>query len=118
MKRTWFAFLFLLLAAGLCVFEQHTVETLLQSMDAAAAEENYPEAERKARQLQNIWTARYPTLCVLMEHSALQEAGVTLGTLQPLARDESDDLRPTLRQCQTELSEIYDDSKVTVGNIF
>ena len=87
MKRTWFAILFLLLVAGLCIFEQHTVkttfenmETLLQSMDAAAAEENYPEAERKARQLQNIWTARYPTLCVLMEHRALQEAGVTLGT--------------------------------------
>ena len=86
MKRTWFAILFLLLVAGLCIFEQHTVkttfenmETLLQSMDAAAAEENYPEAERKARQLQNIWTARYPTLCVLMEHRALQEAGVTLG---------------------------------------
>ena len=83
MKRTWFAILFLLLVAGLCIFEQHTVkttfenmETLLQSMDAAAAEENYPEAERKARQLQNIWTARYPTLCVLMEHRALQEAGV------------------------------------------
>jgi hypothetical protein len=94
------------------------METLLQSMDAAAAEENYPEAERKARQLQNIWTARYPTLCVLMEHRALQEAGVTLGTLQPLARDESDDLRPTIRQCQTELAEIYDNSKVTVGNIF
>ena len=63
MKRTWFAILFLLLVAGLCIFEQHTVkttfenmETLLQSMDAAAAEENYPEAERKARQLQNIWT--------------------------------------------------------------
>ena len=80
MKRTWFAILFLLLVAGLCIFEQHTVkttfenmETLLQSMDAAAAEENYPEAERKARQLQNIWTARYPTLCVLMEHRALQE---------------------------------------------
>ena len=114
MKRTWFAILFLLLVAGLCIFEQHTVkttfenmETLLQSMDAAAAEENYPEAERKARQLQNIWTARYPTLCVLMEHRALQEAG-----------DESDDLRPTIRQCQTELAEIYDNSKVTVGNIF
>ena len=119
MKRTWFAILFLLLVAGLCIFEQHTVkttfenmETLLQSMDAAAAEENYPEAERKARQLQNIWTARYPTLCVLMEHRALQEA------LQPLARDESEDLRPTIRQCQTELAEIYDNSKVTVGNIF
>ena len=66
----------------------------------------------------NIWTARYPTLCVLMEHRALQEAGVTLGTLQPLAGDESDDLRPTIRQCQTELAEIYDNSKVTVGNIF
>ena len=96
MKRTWFAILFLLLVAGLCIFEQHTVkttfenmETLLQSMDAAAAEENYPEAERKA-----------------------------LGTLQPLAGDESDDLRPTIRQCQTELAEIYDNSKVTVGNIF
>ena len=117
--------MFLLLVAGLCIFEQHTVkttfenmETLLQSMDAAAAEENYPEAERKARQLQNIWTARYPTLCVLMEHRALQEARVTLGTLQPLAGDESDDLRPTIRQCQTELAEIYDNSKVTVGNIF
>ena len=73
---------------------------------------------RQARQLQNIWTARYPTLCVLMEHRALQEAGVTLGTLQPLAGDESDDLRPTIRQCQTELAEIYDNSKVTVGNIF
>lgn len=72
----------------------------------------------RARQLQNIWTARYPTLCVLMEHRALQEAGVTLGTLQPLAGDESDDLRPTIRQCQTELAEIYDNSKVTVGNIF
>ena len=101
MKRTWFAILFLLLVAGLCIFEQHTVkttfenmETLLQSMDAAAAEENYPE------------------------HRALQEAGVTLGTLQPLAGDESDDLRPTIRQCQTELAEIYDNSKVTVGNIF
>ena len=41
-----------------------------------------------------------------------------LGTLQPLAGDESDDLRPTIRQCQTELAEIYDNSKVTVGNIF
>lgn len=68
MKRTWFAILFLLLVAGLCIFEQHTVkttfenmETLLQSMDAAAAEENYPEAERKARQLQNIWTANCKT---------------------------------------------------------
>ena len=53
-----------------------------------------------------------------MEHRALQEAGVTLGTLQRLAGDESDDLRPTIRQCQTELAEIYDNSKVTVGNIF
>ena len=119
MKRTWFAILFLLLVAGLCIFEQHTVkttfenmETLLQSMDAAAAEENYPEAERKARQLQNIWTARYPTLCVLMEHRALQEAG------EEELSAALDISRPTIRQCQTELAEIYDNSKVTVGNIF
>jgi hypothetical protein len=26
-KRTWFAILFLLLVAGLCIFEQHTVKT-------------------------------------------------------------------------------------------
>ena len=73
MKRTWFAILFLLLVAGLCIFEQHTVKTTFENMETL---------------------------------------------LQPLARDESDDLRPTIRQCQTELAEIYDNSKVTVGNIF
>mgnify|MGYP007008788476 CR=1 FL=1 len=36
MKRTWFAILFLLLVAGLCIFEQHTVKTTFENMETVS----------------------------------------------------------------------------------
>lgn len=125
MNRLWFAFAFILLAVSLCTYEQYTVkttfenlDTILDSMDAAAQREDFEEVEKKGKQLENLWTCKYPHLSAVTEHTALRDAGVTLSSIQDLAKEESDDLSTTIHQAKTELSGIYDESKVTLGNIF
>ena len=125
MNRLWFAFAFIALAVLLCTYEQYTVkttfenlETILGSMDTAAKNEDYKEVEKKCKQLEDLWTAKYPHLSAVTEHSALRDAGVTIYSIRDLAKNKSDDLSPTIHQAQTEIKGIYDESKDTLGNIF
>lgn len=125
MNRLWFAFIFITVAVLLCTYEQHTVkttfeniDTLLGTVEIAAQQEDYDTVDKKCRQLENLWTEKYPHLAAMIHHSQLKEFNTTLLSIRTLSKEKSDDLISTIDEAESQAESIYDESKVTLGNIF
>ena len=112
MNRLWFAFIFITAAVLLCTYEQHTVKTTFENIDTilgtveiAAQEKDYDTVDKKCRQLENLWTEKY-------------ELNTTILSLRILSKEKNDDLASAIQEAENQAEAIYDESKVTLGNIF
>lgn len=125
MNRIWFAFIFIAAAIMLCTYEQHTVkttfeniDTMLSTVETAAKQEDYDTVDKKCRQLENFWTEKYPHLAAMIHHSQLEELNTSLLSIRTLAKERNDDLASAIDRVESQAETIYDESKVTLGNIF
>ena len=96
MKRLWFAFAFLLIAAAACAYEQITVKSNYNEIKAVIDE----------------------AISLMTDHSIFQSADVSFGSLSDLAREDKDSINETLIEAKSELEQIYDSSKINFSNIF
>lgn len=125
MNRLWFAFIFITAAVLLCTYEQHTVKTTFENIDTilgtveiAAQEEDYDTVDKKCRQLENLWTEKYPHLAAMIHHSRLTELNTTILSLRILSKEKNDDLASAIQEAENQAEAIYDESRVTLDNIF
>lgn len=125
MKRTIIAVLFLTISISLCIFEQYTIKdaykTVTEYTDRAIAYTNtddYKNAEKICKTLNDYWDKKYPYLSAMIDHAPLDEAGLTISSLEDMAKNEDDDLHSTLITAKNQIETIYHNQRITLGNIF
>lgn len=125
MKRIYIAILFLAISIGLCIFEQYTVksayETTTEYINTAIEQtdkEDFSSAGETCKQLREYWDKKYPYMTAMIEHGILDDAGITINSLENLAENESDDLQEELITAKNQMESIRDNQRITFGNIF
>lgn len=125
MKRLLVAFSFLAIAISLCVFEQYTVESAYQEtnkmIDTAIKylnEEDYEKTAQECKKLDEYWNGKYPYLTAMIEHGSLDDARMTISSLEDLANNKSEELESELITAKNQIKTIRDNQKITFGNVF
>ncbi|MGN0522052.1 MAG: DUF4363 family protein [Eubacterium sp.] len=125
MKRLCIAILFLVMSISLCIFEQYTVKSTYEQMteyiDTAIDYTNnndYKNAGIACKEMTQYWEKKSPYLTAMIDHSPLDETSITINSLEDLAENESEDLSTTLITAKNQIKTIYDNQKVTFGNVF
>lgn len=125
MKRLYVAIAFLVIAISLCVFEQYTVSTTYSKATAyidnaieQTDKEDYKAAKKTCKQLNDFWGEKQKYMTAMIDHGSLDDAGVTIGSLEDLADKESDSLEDELINAKNQIKSIHDNQKITFGNIF
>ncbi len=125
MKRVYIALAFLAVSISLCIFEQYTVNTMYKDtcayIDKAieyTEKEDYGNARKECRKLNKYWAKKYPCLTAMIDHGPLDEAGVTIDSLDELAKEENEDLKESLVTAKSQIKSIHENQSISFGNIF
>lgn len=125
MKKLYIAIAFLAIALSLCIFEQYTVHSAYhqttQYIDSAIKsldKNDYKTVEKECEKLSKYWNKKYPIMTAMIEHGPLDDASVTINSLNDLAKNKSDELETQLITAKNQMKNIHDNQCITFGNIF
>lgn len=125
MKRLYVALCFLVIAISLCIFEQYTVNKTYKDVTAYintaieyTQKEDYSNAGATCKKINDYWNDKQKCMTAMIDHSSLDEAGVTINNLEELAEEESDSLTQELITAKSQIKSIYDNQRITFGNVF
>ncbi len=125
MKRLYIAIAFIVLALCLCITEQCTVKSSYTKANAyidsalSSLENNdFTNTKENCRELKAYWDGMYPFLTAMIDHNALDEAKLTINSLQKLSEDETNEMRTGLYSAKNQIDLIYNNQKITFGNVF
>ena len=122
MKRLWFAFIFLALCVLACSYEQYVVksayEDIVSVIDKAIEADSPEEKADYCLEITEKWDGYFKKITLVTDHSILQSADVSIGSLKTLSVSESDGLNDLLIQTKSELEQIYDSSRINFSNVF
>lgn len=122
MKRIWFSVIFILIAIGVCTYEQITVNAyykdITQTIELAIESENEDEKIKYCKEVSEKWDKFFRKITLVTDHSVVQSADVSVGTLEKLADKRDDSVDDALIETKSELDQIFDASKITFSNIF
>ena len=124
MKRIYLALTFLALCIGLCIFEQYTVENTynrtseyIEQAIEYTDKEDYQSAKAECKKLTDFWNKRYPYLSAMIEHGTLDDAGITIYSLEEMAQEKSEDLKENLIDAKNQIKMIRENQRISPGNI-
>lgn len=122
MKRLWFAAVFLIIALCTCSYEQYVVKCTYNEIngviDKALATDNSDEKIKYCNEIIDKWDNYFRKVTLVTDHSIVQSADISFGTLSALAEEESESIDETLIESKSELKQIYDSSRINLSNIF
>lgn len=122
MKRLWFAAVFLIIVFCTCSYEQYVVKCtyneINEVIDKALATDNSDEKIKYCNEIIDKWDNYFRKVTLVTDHSIVQSADVSFGTLSALAEEESESIDETLIESKSELKQIYDSSRINLSNIF
>lgn len=122
MKRIWFSAVFILIALSVCAYEQITVnaayEDITNTIDLALESNDENEKIKYCTEVSDKWDKFFKKVTLVTDHSIVQSADVSMGTLERLANQKDDSVDEVLIEAKSELDQIYDTSKITFSNIF
>lgn len=125
MKRLYIALGFLAIAISLCIFEQYTVNAVYKEANAyidTAIDEiskaDYTGAEITCKRLNDYWDKKQKYMAAMIDHGSLDDASVTINNLTDMAENESDSLEDELITAKNQIKGMYDNQRITFGNIF
>ncbi len=106
-----------------CSYEQYVVkssyEDIVSVIDAALDENISPEKKVEyCEKITDLWSVCYKKVTLVTDHSVLQSADVSIGTIKDLAESESDSLDEALIETKSELKQMYESSRINLSNIF
>lgn len=79
---------------------------------------DYASAAQSCRELAEYWDKKYPIMSAMIDHGALEDADMTVGSLYDLAVKKSDNLEDELITAKNQMKSIRDGQRVTFGNVF
>ncbi len=120
MKRLWFSVAFLAIIVGLCVYEQIYVKNVTDEMH------NRIEAIQKADNidsqlkddidsLQQYWRKNHKMLLLTCDHNTIDEIEVALYEIE---YKEDEEIKSALADAKALTKNLYDNERLTFGNIF
>ncbi|MBQ9531117.1 MAG: DUF4363 family protein [Eubacterium sp.] len=119
MKRVWFAVVFILLSAGLCIYEQYYVKTscenMIQILEQAQEFEEAKDSEnrnKKIDELQSYWKSRNDFLFAFSEHSTLDELAQYIRSLKA-----AHSMKSSLEETKALVLVFYEDARISFSNI-
>ena len=125
MKKLYIAIAFLIIALGLCVFEQYTVQSAyhqtteyIDNAMESLEKNDYKAVEKSCDMLSKYWNKKYPIMTAMIDHGPLDDASVTINSLNDLAKNKSDELETQLITAKNQMKNIHDNQCITFGNIF
>lgn len=125
MKKLYIAIAFLIIALGLCVFEQYTVQSAyhqtteyIDNAMEGLEKNDYKAVEKNCDMLSKYWNKKYPIMTAMIDHGPLDDASVTINSLNDLAKNKSDELETQLITAKNQMKNIHDNQCITFGNIF
>ena len=125
MKKLYIAIAFLIIALGLCVFEQYTVQSAyhqtteyIDNAMEGLEKNDYKAVEKSCDMLSKYWNKKYPIMTAMIDHGPLDEASITINSLNDLAKNKSDELETQLITAKNQMKNIHDNQCITFGNIF
>lgn len=122
MKRLWFSAIFMLAALSLCFCEQFYINRdcrqIIAAISAAEECETVPEKLDYCAEIYDMWGDYCKKASYVTDHSVLQSADVSMGTLKSLPPDSSgENIDELLAQAKSETEQIYDNSRISLSNI-
>jgi len=122
MKRIWFSAVFIFIALFVCTYEQLTVnaayEDITNTINLALESSEEEEKIRYCKEVTEKWNKFFKKVTLVTDHSVVQSADVSVGTLERLANKKDDSVDEALIETKSELDQIYDTSRITFSNIF
>ena len=95
MKKLYIAIAFLIIALGLCVFEQYTVQSAyhqtteyIDNAMEGLEKNDYKAVEKSCDMLSKYWNKKYPIMTAMIDHGPLDDASVTINSLNDLAKNK------------------------------
>lgn len=125
MKRLYVALCFLVIAISLCIFEQYTVnKTYIDTTEyiniaiAAVEKEDYDAAKNTCKKLNNYWGEKQKYMTAMIDHGSLDDASITINNLEDMAESKSESLAEELITAKNQIKSIYENQRITFGNVF
>ena len=125
MRKLYVAIAFLVISIGLCTYEQitlyniyeKTISSIEEILDSALAED-YKGAEKACDDLINYWNKNYIFMSSTIDHGLLDDTSVTINSLDEYIKNNSDELENQLITVKNEINNIYNNQKLSFGNVF
>ena len=121
MKRLWFAVIFIALCVSACAYEQYVVksayEDIVSVIDIATETEGADEKAEYCREIAEKWEFYYKKISLITDHSILEDADISITSLETLTQNDTDGLDDILIQTKSELEHIYESSQINLSNI-
>lgn len=125
MKRLYIAIIFLAISVSLCIFEQYTVQETYKTAtryinNAIEAVDNndYKKAEDDCKKLNDFWDEKQKYMTAMIDHGYLDDANLTISSLEELAKNKNESLEQELINAKNHIKSIYQNQKITFGNVF
>ena len=125
MKRLIAVSILFLVIAAVCitgiVVINHTYKETSSRLENAAQEfqqGNYEKAAELAAELENEWIKSERILSLFVDHSSIDEIGISIARLEPAARNQNDIFLEECKLAKIQLLHIREDEKPDLLNIF
>lgn len=125
MKRLYFAIGLLAISLVLCITEQklvtkihYTSTEIISQALTALDEDNQPEIKSSCKKLNDFWQENYNFMSAMIDHNCFDDASMNIKKVQYMAENDDEELESTLLELKSQIDEIKEDEKITLGNIF
>ena len=125
MKKVYIAILLLGICAGVCIFEQTTINNVYnytnEIIDTAlkyAEQKDFEKSKNECKKLNDYWNKKYTCLSAMIDHAQLDSANASIISAKEIENDDFDSLKEKLIDAKSEIEIIKENQSITLGNIF
>ncbi len=125
MKKVYVAILLLGICAGVCIFEQTTINNVYNNtneiIDTAikyTEQKDFEKSKKECEKLNDYWNKKYTCLSAMIDHAQLDSANASIISAKEIENDDFDSLKEKLIDAKSEIEIIKENQSITLGNIF
>lgn len=108
MKRIWIAIALLVMAIGICVYEQIEIREFYDTMEALIQNE-------EPSQIQEYWREQNDRIYIFSSHDMLDEIS---HSIEQLPDEKNDETKNALNEIRAFVKAYYENQKISLSNIF
>lgn len=125
MKKIYIAIVFLIICAGVCIFEQVTINKVYNEATEIIntaidfnEEKDFESAKNQCKNLRDTWSKSYPYLSAMIDHAQLDSASAAIKSTNDISKENKDELSEKLIEAKNEIQILKENQSITLGNIF